>query len=243
MRVLLACSLGGSGHLRPVLSAARAVRRLGHQTVVLVPPSLVAEIEREDLPYAVGEEPPRAVIDETWDRVRTGPPEAVAGVIDRDLFANQCTQAMLAGARLFRDQWRQRSWPRPSRRCRAAARRRRWRLRSTTPATANAASTASRPSSCSPRRAPGSRHPSTGLAVGPLLHPRRSRRSRLASPPSSRSAGHAAALRARGSGELDRVPPTARQRRAHRVNTRAGWDLPWAYHGHTRLCGPFHPHP
>jgi hypothetical protein len=46
-----------------------------------------------------------------------------------------------------------------------------------------------------------------------------------------------------GAGELDRVRPAARQRQAHRVNTRAGWDLPWAGHGHTRLCRPSHPHP
>jgi hypothetical protein len=37
---------------------------------MLVPPSLVSEIEREGLPYRVGGEPPRAVIDETWQRVR-----------------------------------------------------------------------------------------------------------------------------------------------------------------------------
>ncbi len=106
MRVLLACSLGGSGHLTPVANAARAVRRLGHEIIVLVPPSLVAEVEREDLPYEVGGEPPRSVIDDTWARVRTGPAEAVAGLIDRELFADHCTRAMLASARELRDRWR-----------------------------------------------------------------------------------------------------------------------------------------
>ena len=65
MRVLLACSLGGSGHLTPVVNVARAVGRLGHDAVVLVSPSLVSEIEREGLAYEVGGEPPRAVIDQT----------------------------------------------------------------------------------------------------------------------------------------------------------------------------------
>jgi UDP:flavonoid glycosyltransferase YjiC (YdhE family) len=98
MRVLLACSLGGSGHLAPVVNVARAVGRLGHHAVVLVPPSLVPEIEREGLAYEVGGEPPRAVIDDTWQRVRVGPPQAVAGLIDRELFADHCTQAMLPAA-------------------------------------------------------------------------------------------------------------------------------------------------
>jgi hypothetical protein len=90
MRVLLACSLGGSGHLTPVVNVARAVGRLGHDAVVPVPPSLVSEIERQGLAYEVGGEPPRAVIDETWARVRAGPAEAVAGLIDRQLFADLC---------------------------------------------------------------------------------------------------------------------------------------------------------
>src|SRR5450755_936304 len=106
MRVLLACSLGGLGHLMPLVGAARAVRQLGHDVVVLVPPSLVSAIERERLPYEVGDEPPRAVIDETWARVRAGPPEAVVGLIDRELFADRCTGAMLEAARELCDRWR-----------------------------------------------------------------------------------------------------------------------------------------
>jgi UDP:flavonoid glycosyltransferase YjiC (YdhE family) len=105
MRVLLACSLGGSGHLNPVASVARAVRRLGHQALVLVPPSLVAEIQSEELPYEIGSEPPPAVIDEIWTRVRAGPPDAVVGLIDRALFAEQCTPAMLSAARRACDRW------------------------------------------------------------------------------------------------------------------------------------------
>jgi hypothetical protein len=105
MRVLLACSLGGFGHLKPVASVARALRRLGHQSLVLVPPSLVVEIEREGLPYEVGGEPPQAVIDEIWTRVRAGPADAVVGLIDRELFAAQCTPVMLPAARAVRERW------------------------------------------------------------------------------------------------------------------------------------------
>jgi hypothetical protein len=104
VRVLLASSLGGIGHLTPVVAAARAWRRLGHQTLVLVPPSLTAEMERTGLPYRVGDEPPRAVLDEIWARVRAGGP-AADGIIDRELFAGYATQAMLGAARAARDAW------------------------------------------------------------------------------------------------------------------------------------------
>jgi UDP:flavonoid glycosyltransferase YjiC (YdhE family) len=106
MRVLLACSLGGLGHLTPLVGVARAVRRLGHDAVVLVPPALVAAIESERLPYEVGDEPPRTVIDKTWARVRAGPAAAVVGLIDRELFAKECTRAMLPAVRELRDRWR-----------------------------------------------------------------------------------------------------------------------------------------
>jgi UDP:flavonoid glycosyltransferase YjiC (YdhE family) len=46
----------------------------------------------------VGGEPPRSVVEAVWDRVRAGPPEAVAGLIDRELFAHRCTEAMLEAA-------------------------------------------------------------------------------------------------------------------------------------------------
>jgi UDP-glucoronosyl and UDP-glucosyl transferase len=88
-----------------VASVARAVRRLGHHVLVLVPPSLVAEIQGDELPYEVGDEPPPAVIDEIWTRIRAGPPDAVVGLIDRELFAEQCTPAMLPAARAVRDRW------------------------------------------------------------------------------------------------------------------------------------------
>ena len=60
MRVLLAASLGGAGHLEPVAAVGHAVRRLGHEPMVLVPPSLLPAATQTGLPHVVGEEPPRA---------------------------------------------------------------------------------------------------------------------------------------------------------------------------------------
>jgi UDP-N-acetylglucosamine:LPS N-acetylglucosamine transferase len=58
------------------------------------------------LPYRIGDEPPRAFVDEVWQRVRAGPPDAVAGLIDRELFAERCTRSMLPAAREVRHEWK-----------------------------------------------------------------------------------------------------------------------------------------
>jgi len=73
MRVLLASSLGGLGHLEPVVTVAEAVRRVGHEALVIVPPSLGAAVERTGLNYVVGDEPPSSFVDEVWAKVRAGP--------------------------------------------------------------------------------------------------------------------------------------------------------------------------
>ena len=97
MRVLLACSLGGMGHLDPLLPFAHALRRRGHDVTLLVPPALAPRVA--GLPHVVGEQPPQAVVDELWARMRAGPPEAVTGLMDRELFAGHATTAMLDSAK------------------------------------------------------------------------------------------------------------------------------------------------
>ena len=106
MRVLFACSLGGLGHLVPLVQVAGAVERQSHEALLLVPPSLAGAAAGSGLAFQVGAEPPRSFIDDVWERVRVGPPDAVTGLIDRELFADRCTQTMLGPARALRDAWR-----------------------------------------------------------------------------------------------------------------------------------------
>ncbi|HET6865775.1 MAG TPA: glycosyltransferase [Solirubrobacteraceae bacterium] len=106
MRVQLGCSLGGEGHLVPLANVAKAFERAGHEVVVLVPPALAPSVQQTGLDYRVGDEPSRAFVDGIWERVRQGPPDAVAGLIDRELFAERCTEAMLPAARELRAAWR-----------------------------------------------------------------------------------------------------------------------------------------
>jgi UDP:flavonoid glycosyltransferase YjiC (YdhE family) len=106
VRVLLGCSLGGEGHLVPLTAVGRAIERAGHDVLLVVPPAMGASAERTGLRYRVGDEPPQAVVEEIWQRVRAGPADAVAGLIDRELFADRCTQAMLPAARAAVAEWR-----------------------------------------------------------------------------------------------------------------------------------------
>ncbi|MHB1533126.1 MAG: glycosyltransferase [Acidimicrobiales bacterium] len=106
MRVLLASSLGGSGHLAPVAAVAQACRRLGHDALLVVPPSLAVEAERSGVPFQVGCQPSQAYIDGLWARVRAGGPDADGGLIDRELFADAATRGMLDAVRHARADWK-----------------------------------------------------------------------------------------------------------------------------------------
>src|SRR4026207_831592 len=96
------------GHLEPVVAVAWALRRMRHDPMMLVPPSLQTAVERTGLPHVIGDQPPAAAGPEIWDRGRAGPAEHAVGLIDRELFADQCTAAMLATARRACDEWKPR---------------------------------------------------------------------------------------------------------------------------------------
>jgi UDP:flavonoid glycosyltransferase YjiC (YdhE family) len=98
VRVLLASSLGGAGHLEPVAAVGRALAADGHDATLLVPPALETSAGASGLRVVVGAEPPSAEVDEIRERMARGPASAVAGLVDRELFASRCTAAMLADA-------------------------------------------------------------------------------------------------------------------------------------------------
>ncbi len=104
MRVLVTCSLGGAGHLLPVAHVGARLAAGGHAVTVLVPPSLERGARETGLAVEVGAEPPREEVDSIRDRMAAGPPADVAGLVDRELFADRCTAALLPAAReLLRD--------------------------------------------------------------------------------------------------------------------------------------------
>jgi len=103
---MLACSMGGEGHLVPLVNVGRSLQRAGHEAMLLVVPALAPSAKRSGLPYRVGDEPSRQVVATVWERVRAGPADAVVGLMDRELFGDRCTAAMLPAAREARDAWR-----------------------------------------------------------------------------------------------------------------------------------------
>lgn len=98
VHVALACSIGGGGHLEPVAQVGRALAGAGHVVTLLVPPSLAASAEASGLRVEVGGEPPSDVVDDIRQRLARGP-ASVAGLVDRELFADLATTAMLPAAR------------------------------------------------------------------------------------------------------------------------------------------------
>jgi UDP:flavonoid glycosyltransferase YjiC (YdhE family) len=92
VRVVLACSLGGAGHLEPIVEVARQLARRSHDVSLLVPPALEQAAVASGLATHVGLEPPRDVVESYRDRIH------VPGLIDRELFAEHCTAALLPAA-------------------------------------------------------------------------------------------------------------------------------------------------
>ncbi len=62
MRLLAACSLGGAGHLNPLLPFLAAAERQGDETLVVGPPGLREMVELAGYPFRAGGEPPEAVV-------------------------------------------------------------------------------------------------------------------------------------------------------------------------------------
>lgn len=102
MRVVLSCSLGGAGHLQPIVEVGRQLYRSGHDVSLLVPPGLERAAVDSGLATDVGLEPARAVVESYRDRIH------VKGLVDRELFAEHCTAAMLPAATELLDRERPR---------------------------------------------------------------------------------------------------------------------------------------
>src|SRR5438132_6872554 len=97
MRVLAACSLGGAGHLNPLLPFLRAARRRGDETLVIGPPALKEMVELAGFPFRAGGEPPEAAVAPIRERLPVAPPQEASVLGNRDLFGRLATTAMLPG--------------------------------------------------------------------------------------------------------------------------------------------------
>jgi UDP:flavonoid glycosyltransferase YjiC (YdhE family) len=105
VRVLIGCSIGGAGHLLPLVSVARALRSIGHEPLLLVAPSVADRVAGTELEFVVGDQPAREVVDRIWQRVKARPAADVEYLIDRELFATLATDAMLSRAEILYDEF------------------------------------------------------------------------------------------------------------------------------------------
>ncbi|HEV8065525.1 MAG TPA: glycosyltransferase [Acidimicrobiales bacterium] len=105
-RILFACSLGGAGHFNPLRPLIEACERRGDEVLVVVPPSLEPTAAASGHPYVTGGEPSEEAVAVIKERLAKGPPEAVGGLVDKELFGRQCTAAMLPAMTEIFEAWR-----------------------------------------------------------------------------------------------------------------------------------------
>lgn len=106
MRVLAACSLGGSGHLNPLVPFLAAARAGGHETLVTGPPALRDLVAATGFPFTPGGEPPESVIAPIRERLPVAPPLEASILGNRELFGRLATEAMLPSMRALVADWR-----------------------------------------------------------------------------------------------------------------------------------------
>lgn len=106
MRLLAACSLGGSGHLQPLLPFLDAARANGDETLVVAPPALGGMVEETGHPFAVGGEPSEEVIAPIRERLPTAPASEASILGNRELFGRLAATAMLPAMETIVVDWR-----------------------------------------------------------------------------------------------------------------------------------------
>jgi UDP:flavonoid glycosyltransferase YjiC (YdhE family) len=95
MRILAGCSLGGSGHLNPLVPVLVAARRLGHDTLVVGPKALTDLVDRAGFPFRAGGEPREAEIAPIREQLPVAPAAEASILGNRELFGRLATRALL----------------------------------------------------------------------------------------------------------------------------------------------------
>jgi UDP:flavonoid glycosyltransferase YjiC (YdhE family) len=105
MRVLAACSLGGAGHLNPLLPLLAAARRRGAETSVVGPPAVRAMVERSGFRFVAGGEPPEDAVAPIRERLPVAPPHEASVLGNRELFGRLAACAMVPAIEEACSQW------------------------------------------------------------------------------------------------------------------------------------------
>jgi hypothetical protein len=105
VRVLAACSLGGAGHLHPLLPFLAAAQRRGDETLVIGPPALEEMVSLAGYRFRAGGEPPEADVAPIRERLPVASPQDASVLGNRDLFGRLAATAMLPAMEQTCAQW------------------------------------------------------------------------------------------------------------------------------------------
>ena len=106
MRVLAACSLGGAGHLQPLLPLLEAAHQNGDETLVVAPPALAVMVAETGHRFAAGGEPPDQAVARIRERLPIAPAHEASVLGNRELFGRLATTAMLPAMEAIVDDWK-----------------------------------------------------------------------------------------------------------------------------------------
>jgi len=104
--VLAACSLGGAGHLHPLLPFLSAARGQGHEVLVVGPPAMRDMVDAAGYPFWPAGEPPETDVAPLREMLTTAPPAQAFVVASQELFGRLATAAMLPGMEQVCAEWR-----------------------------------------------------------------------------------------------------------------------------------------
>jgi hypothetical protein len=105
MRLLAACSLGGAGHLHPMLAFVEHPRARD-EWLVAGPPGLADMVRVTGVAFWPGEEPLEAETAPIRDRLALAPADEASVLGNRELFGRMATTAMLPEMTRLFDEWR-----------------------------------------------------------------------------------------------------------------------------------------
>ncbi len=106
MRVLAACSLGGMGHLRPLLPLLAVARSRGHDIVLVGPAATRSAVESAGYRFRAGNEPPERVVTAIREQLPVVTAKVASELANRDLFAHLAADAMLPVVESVFAEWR-----------------------------------------------------------------------------------------------------------------------------------------
>lgn len=104
--MLAAVSLGGAGHLQPLVPFLDEARGRGHQTIVIAPPALAGMVEATGHDFEAGGEPPEAAVGPIREQLPVASAREAAVLGNRELFGRMATTAMLPSMERILSGWK-----------------------------------------------------------------------------------------------------------------------------------------